>query len=150
MHEDILNNVGRTIANLIIRALGILLLLIGLWVAIEILSAAQDLYENPEKIERFSIAIEKGSNIDKALAPQSVQVSTNGDGSNQTSSATNKDQLRLSYFCAWVIVLLLMLLIARISLTAIKTGGELALFDTQMKPFSPYLVKESNNKNNTN
>jgi len=38
----------------------------------------------------------------------------------------------------------LLMLIARISLTAIKTGGELVLFDMQIKQFARMLAKESN------
>ncbi|MEE9575557.1 MAG: hypothetical protein V3W03_05590 [Gammaproteobacteria bacterium] len=49
----------------------------------------------------------------------------------------------MSYFFAWVIALLLLLLIARISLTAIKTGGELVLFDMQIKQFARMVAKES-------
>lgn len=140
MNEEILSDIGRSIVSFIIRTLGIMLLLAGLWVAIQVLSTAQNLYENPETIERFAMAIEKGSNIDKAFALESKE---NADNQlSQDTSSGNKNQLRLSYFCAWVILLLLMLLIARISLTAIKTGGELALFDMQIKQFARNLVKE--------
>jgi hypothetical protein len=41
--------------------------------------------------------------------------------------------------------LLLLLLIARIGLGAIKTGGELVLYDMQIKRFAKMLVRESGN-----
>lgn len=144
MNQNILGEISRSIISFIIRTLGILLMLAGLWIALQILSAAQELYEHPENIERFAVAIEKGSNIDKAFAVDSNPAAGNDGQSKRNGSASaNKEQLRLSYFCAWVIWLLLMLLITKISLTAIKIGGELALFDTQIKLLAKNLVKES-------
>ncbi|MDZ7735412.1 MAG: hypothetical protein U5P41_04205 [Gammaproteobacteria bacterium] len=52
-------------------------------------------------------------------------------------------RLRLSYYIAWVIALILLLLLARISLAAVRTGGELVLYETQMKRFARELVKET-------
>ena len=152
MSENTLDDTGRNIMGFFVRMTGMLLLLAGLWVAIQVLLTALDLYEHPEQIERFAIAIEKGSNIDKSLAPVrngSIVDNDSDNGIHQyaetgkrpTSAGTNN--IQLSYFFAWVIVLLLLLLIARISLTAIKTGGELVLFDMQIKQFARMLAKES-------
>ena len=153
MNENTLDDAGRNIMSFLVRILGFFLLLIGLWVALQVLLTAQDLYENPEQIERFAVAIEKGSNIDKTLAPirDSLFVEGDAEGAVQYNTETNNSpssagtgNIRVSYFFAWVIALLLLLLIARISLTAIKTGGELVLFDMQIKQFARMLIKESN------
>ncbi|MGH6636283.1 MAG: hypothetical protein ACRED0_09190, partial [Gammaproteobacteria bacterium] len=40
---------------------------------------------------------------------------------------------KLSYFAAWGIVIMLLLLIGRLAMIAIKTGGELALYDRHVK-----------------
>jgi len=40
-------------------------------------------------------------------------------------------------------MLMLLMLIGSISLRAIKTGGELVLYDMQIKQFAKMLVKES-------
>ena len=152
MNENTLDDAGRNIMSFLVRILGFFLLLIGLWVALQVLLTAQDLYENPEQIERFAVAIEKGSNIDKTLAPirdsLSVKIEAEGAGQNYTEnenrpSSAGTGTIRESYFFAWVLALLLLLLIARISLTAIKTGGELVLFDMQIKQFARMLAKES-------
>jgi len=152
MNENTLDDAGRNIMSFLVRILGFFLLLIGLWVALQVLLTAQDLYENPEQIERFAVAIEKGSNIDKTLAPirDSLIVESNAEDAVQNytenenrPSSTGTGNIRVSYFFAWVIALLLLLLIARISLTAIKTGGELVLFDMQIKQFARMLAKES-------
>jgi len=152
MNENTLDDAGRNIMSFIVRILGMFLLLAGLWVALQVLLTAQDLYEHPEKIERFAVAIEKGSNIDKTLAPiRDSLIADNGSGNDvqqyaeteKRPASTGTNNIRLSYFFAWVIALLLLLLIARISLTAIKTGGELVLYDMQIKQFARMLAKES-------
>ena len=153
MNENTLDDAGRNIMSFLVRILGFFLLLAGLWVALQVLLTAQDLYEHPEQIERFAVAIEKGSNIDKTLAPIRDSLLEESNSENEVQRYNEKEQrpssvrsgnIRVSYFFAWVIALLLLLLIARISLTAIKTGGELVLFDMQIKQFAKMLAKESN------
>lgn len=148
MNENTLDDASKSIMGFIVRILGLFLLFAGLWVALQVLLTAQDLYEHPEQIERFAVAIEKGSNIDKTLAPIRDSLIAEGDTegevqNNNPPSSAGTGNIRVSYFFAWVIALLLLLLIARISLTAIKTGGELVLFDMQIKQFARMLAKES-------
>jgi len=152
MNANTLDDAGRNIMSFLVRILGFFLLLAGLWVALQVLLTAQDLYVHPEQIERFAVAIEKGSNIDKTLAPIRDSLLEESNSENGVQRYNEKEQrpspvgsgnIRVSYFFAWVIALLLLLLIARISLTAIKTGGELVLFDMQIKQFAKMLAKES-------
>ena len=152
MNENTLDDAGRNIMGFFVRLLGFILLLAGLWVALQVLLTAKNLYEHPENIERFAVAIEKGSNIDKTLAPIRDSLMVDSDTGNgvkqyndteQRPATTGAGDIRVSYFFAWVIALLLLLLIARISLTAIKTGGELVLFDMQIKQLARMLAKES-------
>lgn len=145
------DDISKGIMAIVVRILGMILLLAGLWVAFEVLFEAWDLYEQPQKIERFALAIEKGSNIDKSLVSlrdsviSSTRETTGADGEETVKIETpsQANNVRVSYFIAWVIVILLLLLIARISLGVIKTGGELVLFDMQIKQFAKMLVKES-------
>ena len=142
--------------SIVVRFVGLFLLFVGLWVAVQVLQEALDLYRNPGNIERLAVAIEQGSNIDKSIIPlkESLEVEEETDtmssekaGIDDTSSReTSKGEFRLSYFVAWVIAILLLLLIARIALAAIKTGGELALYDTQIKRLAKTLVKESSRR----
>jgi hypothetical protein len=50
---------------------------------------------------------------------------------------------RLSYFVAWVISLLLLMLIGRLAIAAIKTGGELVLYDRHVQQLAREIVRES-------
>jgi len=147
-----IDDIGKGAMAIIVRIIGLFLLLFGLWVAIQVMLEALELYQKPQKIERFAVAIEQGSNIDKSLVSlreSVIQDTASKDETEITSYESPSESyqpagnVRISYFLAWVIVILLLLLIARIALTAIKTGGELVLFDMQIKQFAKMLVKES-------
>jgi hypothetical protein len=129
---------------------------------------------NTGAVERFAQAIDNGSHLDRVLAPKHLKDAANSDGSDAgadfnpgtvagpmpgsaDSTAAAKpssppaaagnnpeDQLKLSYFVAWAILLLVMLLVGRLSIAAIKTGGELALHDVQLKRFARQLLREMN------
>ncbi len=129
MSERTFANIGGGILSAVVRLLGFLLLLIGLWIAFQVLLTAEDLYRNPTNIERFVAAVEQGSNIDKTLSSFHSDDTANGI----KPDAQEKNPIRVSYFFAWMIVLLLLLLIGRISLAAIKTGGELVLFNMKVR-----------------
>ncbi len=104
-----------------VKVVGTILLLFGLWAGIKVMLEGFHLYRDPIKIETFASAIEKGSNIDKAMTPVNDEITT------------DRNEFRLSYFAAWVIALSLLLLISMIAFAAIKTGGELVLFESKVK-----------------
>lgn len=154
---------SRDTLNFIVRAIGLVLLLFGLWLALKVLYEAWDLYHEPARIERFAKAVEEGSNIDRSIAP--LQFEALGGGKTQTddtaslnaygeeagqsqaqpdtSQSDPRYRFRLSYYIAWILALLLLLLLARIALGAMRTGGELVLYETQMKRFARELVRET-------
>ena len=133
----------------LVRGLGLMLLLAGLVTAAFILMEAWALYKYPERIEVLALAVEKGSNIDKALLPKKLsgengsRAGQDGDSASVSSESTN---VRLSYFFAWFIAFFLILLIARIAMSAITTGGKLALYDTEVKKLARALLEESGKK----
>jgi hypothetical protein len=140
--------------EIFVRLAGVLLLLVGLVVGIQVIMEAWDLYRSPEHIERFSWVIEKGTNLDKsiaALTKNSVPSSkTNEPGEQLDQAARSTDtqafvdeSIKLSYLLAWIIAILLLMLIGRLALAAIKTGGELALYDREVKGFARTLLKET-------
>ena len=43
---------------------------------------------------------------------------------------------------AWLIAILLLLLVGRLAIAAVRTGGELALYDVQVKKLARALIKE--------
>lgn len=149
-----IDDMGKGILAIIVRLIGMCLLLGGLYIAFQVMLEAFELYRQPEKIQRFATAIEKGSNIDSSLssfrdtigtAPEADETGSMPDFREKAASPTPSPDhhIRVSYFLAWVIVLMLLMLIASISLRAIKTGGELVLYDMQIKQFAKMLVKES-------
>ena len=128
------------VASIIVRAFGFLLMIIGLWIGLKAINEAWGLYKEPQNIERFASAIEKGSNLDKALATART------DGESGANGAPAQDSVlgfRLSYFVAWVLAILLLMLVGRLALAAVKTGGELALYDMQIKKLAKLLVQEA-------
>ncbi len=141
-----LNEAIQDVMNIIVRLCGLILLFIGLWIAIQVFNEALNLYKNPANIERVATAIEAGSNIDKSIAPIRDSIlgedeTVDGEVVEQKPAPVTNDGIRISYFVAWIVDLLLLLLLARISIMAIKTGGELALYDTQIKKFAKQIIK---------
>lgn len=145
--------------SIFVRFTGLFLLIAGVYVALHVMLKAVELYENPVTIERFALAIEKGSNIDKSLSSIRDAVVAEPEEGEVASDATLQESLRgsadkadshirVSYFFAWIIMLMLLMLIGSISLRAIKTGGELVLYDMQIKQFAKMLVKESGKNRN--
>ena len=110
----------------IVRGLGLLLLLFGLWSGLTVMLEAFKLYREPVRIEVLARAVERGSHIDRALT-------TTNPGVDMEAASAARSDLQLSYFIAWMIALLLLLLTSLISFTAIKTGGELVLHDVRLK-----------------
>ena len=127
------------ITQFVVRAFGFLLMIVGLWIGLKVINEAWSLYTEPANIERIAIAIEKGSNLDKSLS--SVRSGEDSSGS-EVNSALG---FRLSYFAAWILAILLLMLIGRLAIAAVKTGGELALYDLHIKRFARQLVRDASN-----
>ncbi len=151
-------HISRTL-EIAVRSIGILLLGIGLVLGFLVLKEAWQLYNQPERIERFVLAIEQGSHLDQILAPVAdsrgsegaenllspLQPDARADNGNTHSSApvpAGIKDFRLAYFPAWFIVILLLLLIGHLALAAVRTGGELALFNLLSRRAVKSLLKE--------
>jgi hypothetical protein len=155
--EDPVNH-GVSIA---VRATGVVLLLVGLGVAIRVMFEAWGLYAEPVRIERLAAAIERGSGLDKALnAQRPAALEPKGLASLEppevpgapgatplraaaAGDAEPQPEIRLSYFVAWAVAVVLLLLVGRLSIAAIRTGGELALYDLRLKEIARSLVREA-------
>jgi hypothetical protein len=158
MNDDFNEEGGRSVLALIVRGTGFVLVVIGLVVSLLTINEALKLYLHPQRIERFALAIENGSNIDKSLSSLRESTATEAAQDNDADTpapatgqatpvpAQKADNIRVSYFFAWIIDLLLLLLVARIGLATIKTGGELALYDMQIKRFAKMLIRGSGNR----
>ena len=133
------------VITIIVRLLGMAVLLVGLYVGIKVVFEAWYLYEEPQRIERFAKAIEQGSQLDSLIASFA---STSTDDANSSEKIINnpsaeKPKIRLTYFLAWGIVMILLLVISSLASRAIKTGGQLALYDLQVKQLAKQLLKQS-------
>lgn len=133
------------VIQVIVRGIGFILLFVGLWIGLKAINEAWGLYQYPQNIERLARAIEQGSNLDKAI---SAKTNAGDDTISGDETAAGMHEVndalgfRLSYFVAWVIAILLLMLIGRLAIAAIKTGGELALYDLQIKRFAKYLAQQ--------
>lgn len=131
------------ITHLIVRAAGFILMFVGLWIGLKTINEAWSLYQQPQNIERLARAIEQGSNLDKALTSRTDVATTDASTDGQVREVNEALGFRLSYFVAWVIAILLLMLIGRLAIAAVKTGGELALYDLQIKRFAKYLTEQA-------
>ncbi len=109
------------VLRVIVRLVGIALVLIGAWIGVSTIEEAWALYRDPGRVERFAVAIEKGSGIDTTLAASGRTAEDSSAG------------FRPSYFLSWIVAILLLLLIARIAVWTIATGGRLTLHETRSK-----------------
>lgn len=163
MEPNTISNAIRQITSVIVRLIGMLILFVGLYVGLKVILEAWGLYKTPERIEPFAVAIERGSNIDRIFSPtvqristeisddvvippgeaQSEDATTPGAGHQAGAPARAPDKgLRLSYFAAWLIAMMLFLIIGSLAMSAISTGGRIALYDTDMRKFSRQLVRD--------
>ena len=127
MDADVIERAGSVI-GLLVRLIGVALLGVGIAVSLKVISEAFELYNNPQVIERFAEAIEQGSNLDAVLAPLEAEVKDA-----QTPRRERAPSLRLSYFAAWVVVLMLLVVVSGIAMAVVTTGGRLALADLSLR-----------------
>jgi len=127
----------------IVRLLGLVMLIVGLTIAIKVIIEAWSLYEEPQRIERFAEAIDEGSNLDQLLRSFSQKTASTENEVETATTTSQQATLRISYFLAWIIALVLLMVIGGLAASAIRTGGQLALYDLQVKRFANELIKQA-------
>lgn len=139
---------------ILVRLIGLAVLVIGLVVAVIILREAWGLYQEPARIERFAVAIERGSNLDQIFSFASRDTGELATGAEEGAEAPiaaapqtppeggGARHLRLSYFAAWFVVLLLLFVTSVIALSAVSAGGRLVLYDTDVRSLTRAVVRE--------
>ena len=106
-----------------------------------VVGSAWALYKNPENIESYTRAVEHGSNLDLTLSTAAAagrhQLDANGESAADTAAASGVEDTSpafcFSYFVAWLLVILLLLLVGGLAIAAVRTDGELVLYDVQVK-----------------
>ena len=106
------------VLSLGVRAIGVALLLAGLWVSFEVVQEAWALYRDPGRIATLATAMEQGTGIDALL--RNAVVGT--DGASDRSNAP-----KLSFLLAWFIAPVLLFTAGYLAMLAVRTGGTLAL-----------------------
>ncbi len=162
MEANTLSSAIQQITSIIVRLIGMMVLFVGLYVGLKVILEAWGLYQSPERIEPLAAAIERGSNIDQIFSATVRHISSEisedvvmPSGEAQTDNPTAQSgnpvttpsmapdkALRLSYFAAWLIAMMLFLIIGSLAMSAISTGGRLALYDTDMRRFSRQLARD--------
>lgn len=136
------------ILNVVVRGTGLVLLLTGVYVALLVISSAWSLYDDPASIESFAHAIERGSNLDLTLSQSATAGRRQLEAPAADAEVTQESEsaaapvFRFSYFAAWLIAILLLMLVGRLAIAAVKTGGELALYDVQVRKLARALLQE--------
>ncbi|MBE0439020.1 MAG: hypothetical protein IBX57_04485 [Gammaproteobacteria bacterium] len=107
---DNTHSISTEILTFIVRVLGLVMLLVGLYVGIKVILEAWHLYEQPQRIERFATAIEQGSHIDSLLAslaspaanptPQESDIDQQDITPKTISPEHAKPDIRMTYFLA--------------------------------------------------
>ena len=133
----------------LVRGCGFALMAFGFLVSLAVMVEAWSLYRAPTSIERLAKAIEKGSNLDRALTRASRQGAIPDEAvidKDPGRPAATGDPLfgfRFSYFVAWVVAILLLLLVGRLAIAAVKTGGELVLYERHVQKLAAEIVREA-------
>jgi hypothetical protein len=138
-------SIAQLALSAVVRLIGVAVLGVGLWAGVKVIVEAWALYEQPQRIERFATAIQAGSNLDGLISNLVAAGAQEGEVSDAATAARRAEPggtLRLSYFAAWFIALLLMFVIGTLAMTAVTTGGQLALYDLQVKRYSRAVIKE--------
>lgn len=141
------------VLNLAVRSLGLVLMVVGLVVTLTVLFSAWSLYRAPVHIESFAQAVEQGSHLDLTLSRVTQSAQQQLDTSDRAglappvraaegSASSPPVGFRFSYFMAWLIAILLLLLVGSLAIAAVRTGGELALHDVQVKKLAKALQDE--------
>lgn len=151
---------------LIIRALGIIVLLVGLVTAIKVLERSWGLLGEHTTVVELSESIDKQSGLHAFFGKSAAQLSglmgvnrdatarapggatqpTTADTVSAAAQTRGAPSLRASYFMAWPLSILVLFLVARIALALIMTGANLALKtasgDEQIRALVNELVNE--------
>ena len=139
-------------AGTVIRFIGVGIVLFGLVLGLQVIQVAWDLFDDQKIVVTLSEKINEQSNLDKVLpsiiefknfqreltknAHSAVLGETNPkfqDTEIQKESAVKEEaqNFRASYFAAWIITLMLLALIAKISIWAMTAGGKMALYGVE-------------------
>ncbi len=130
--------------GLFVRLAGVVLVIVGVWIGLKVVFEAWDLYRKPDRIAVMATAVEAGSGLDQMLA----QYTEADPGADTGGAAANKPvqqqaaSIRVSYFLAWGITMLLLFLVGGLCFSAVRTGADLVLRDLETRKLMHEFVRE--------
>lgn len=128
-----------------IRIVGVCVLLVGLAMAVQVARTAWGLLDDHALIIQFADRIEAAAHVNANVAPMMQMTKNLNDRLVQTPGGPViapqgaapspgvpfvPGTMNAAYFAAWVVVLMLLALLARISLWTMAEGGKLALYSS--------------------
>jgi hypothetical protein len=111
----------------LVRLLGLAWLMVGLWAGYKVITEAWQLYQNPSAVQPLAQHLARASGVDSLVAVRAPEETTDAT-SPPARKAEPDNPFRLSYFLAWGVTVLMLLLIGKLATWAIRSGGELVLF----------------------
>ncbi len=134
----------------IIRCLGVLVLIFGLWAAYRVMQEAWYLYDNPKHVTTLAQTIATDSEIDQfsnSLAKMMDEAYANTmsnlptqPGKEPIKPTAKIVPVKFSYFVSWGIIIILLFLLAKIGYWAIVAGGKLAMHNEDQKEFIAEII----------
>lgn len=111
--------------NGVVRAAGVALVLVGLWAGVKVVFEAWSLYRDPTAVDRLARVIDRASHVD-SLIPAPGAAPPAGSPAGRPGAPT-EERFRPSYFLAWVVAILLLLLVGKLASWTVRAGGQLAI-----------------------
>jgi disulfide bond formation protein DsbB len=111
----------------LVRVAGLVLVLVGLWAGVKVVLEAWGLYRDPTAVERLATVIDRASHIDALISPRAAATPTEGAARPGSSTQAPAEPFRPSYFLAWAVAILLLLLVGKLASWTVRAGGQLAL-----------------------
>ncbi|NUM37384.1 MAG: hypothetical protein HUU50_22815 [Candidatus Brocadiae bacterium] len=141
------------VVSALVRFLGLAILLFGLWIGYQVVSEAWQLYHSPEKIQKYSEKVESGSKINEfgesvcklvheTMSETVKKMPQMADQKAEQKELTPLKPFTVSYFAAWGIVVLLLLVVGKLACWIISTGGKLAMYSGNTEKVAKAMIKQ--------
>jgi len=114
---------GMRLQELALAGFGIILVIIGLFVAIKLLTTAWDLFHDHTIIISLTTEFEKHSHLNQVIQQTVSKFLPNSAEAQQTLEPIL--QLNITYFAAWVVTIMLLGLIGHLTSLILSTGAKL-------------------------
>lgn len=160
---------GAISPGLIVRFFGIAVVVFGLVIAYQVVEAAWGLFDDQQLVVRLTDKINEQTNLDVAISStvmdarvQTILTKLAGDSSSEpskeimaegitpkSSAHKQKDRLqntdetlKVSYFVAWSLTIILLGMIAKIAFWAMTSGAKMCLYGTDHQNELKNLLKQ--------